>query len=585
MMSGAITFNFAADNSVSGAPLVSSFSPEAGAPGDRINIYGTNLIEVSAVVFNGTAASFSSFISGTNGVAIVPTNSASGAITVTTSKGAATSAGIFTILTSGPPTITSFSPIDGEAGTSIEIDGTNLSGVTSVQFNGSEASFSLLAGLLFANVPATATTGLITVKTKNGTITSTQVFTVKAPSAPVIASFSPNAGEAGTSVEIKGTNLSDTSSVKFGGVDAAFSLLGGSLFAFVPASAQTGAITVTTAGGSFTTATVFTITQRPPPIISGFSPVSGAPGVSVEIQGTNLSGATSVKFNGVPASFLPLAGSLRATVPLNATSGPISVTTPAGSDKSKDSFTVTAGPAPVITSFSPTSGDLGASVEIQGQFLRDILSVKFNGEEAAFTNALFRPLTAFVPTNATTGLITVVTRGGTATSTSPFTVKNPVVPIIDSLSPLSGAPGSLVNIQGTNLTGVLKVDFKGTEALFIEFTSARLLVFVPTNAVSGPVTVTSRFGKGASKDIFTVINPTPPLEPPTLGIRLLAQDELELSWKSEATGFALQSSDSIGASANWTNENVTSTVAQGQLVVTKSISDHQKFYRLIRPQP
>jgi hypothetical protein len=78
--------------------------------------------------------------------------------------------------------------------------------------------------------------------------------------------------------------------------------------------------------------------------------------------------------------------------------------------------------APTITSFSPTSGPVGASVTINGTNFTGATSVKFNGVTATFIVNSATKITATVPTGATTGRITVTTPGGTATSTSDFTV-------------------------------------------------------------------------------------------------------------------------------------------------------------------
>ena len=78
--------------------------------------------------------------------------------------------------------------------------------------------------------------------------------------------------------------------------------------------------------------------------------------------------------------------------------------------------------APTITSFSPTSGPVGATVTINGTNFTGATSVKFNGVTATFIVNSAIKITATVPTGATTGRITVTTPGGTATSTSDFTV-------------------------------------------------------------------------------------------------------------------------------------------------------------------
>jgi hypothetical protein len=88
--------------------------------------------------------------------------------------------------------------------------------------------------------------------------------TVTAPPPPTITSFTPNTGtpyDSGTEVTITGTNLATTSGVKFGALNAAsFTVVSDTqIRAVVPATGTgTVAITVTTPGGSVTSADTFT---------------------------------------------------------------------------------------------------------------------------------------------------------------------------------------------------------------------------------------------------------------------------------------------------------------------------------------
>jgi parallel beta-helix repeat protein len=76
------------------------------------------------------------------------------------------------------PTIASFFPSGGFAGTPVTITGTNLTGATSVKFNGTNAtSFSVdSAAQITAVVPLGVTTGPIAVQTPNGTATTARNF-------------------------------------------------------------------------------------------------------------------------------------------------------------------------------------------------------------------------------------------------------------------------------------------------------------------------------------------------------------------------------------------------------------------------
>jgi uncharacterized repeat protein (TIGR03803 family) len=70
-------------------------------------------------------------------------------------------------------------PISGKAGASIKILGTDLSGATSVTFNGIDAEFTVTShSLITTTVPASATTGKVVVTTPRGTLLSNMVFRV-----------------------------------------------------------------------------------------------------------------------------------------------------------------------------------------------------------------------------------------------------------------------------------------------------------------------------------------------------------------------------------------------------------------------
>jgi len=83
-------------------PGITSFAPATGPVGTGVTITGTSFTGVTAVKFGGTAANFTVSNSGTV-TTTVPFGAATGAITVTTLDGTATSAGNFTVTPGGPP--------------------------------------------------------------------------------------------------------------------------------------------------------------------------------------------------------------------------------------------------------------------------------------------------------------------------------------------------------------------------------------------------------------------------------------------------------------------------------------------------
>jgi uncharacterized protein (TIGR03437 family) len=77
------------------------------------------------------------------------------------------------------------------------------------------------------------------------------------------------------------------------------------------------------------------------PVITSFSPTSGAPGITVTITGTNFLQTSSVKFNGKNAASFTIdsAVQISAVVPSGVTTGTIKVTTPGGTATSAGVFT------------------------------------------------------------------------------------------------------------------------------------------------------------------------------------------------------------------------------------------------------
>lgn len=75
--------------------------------------------------------------------------------------------------------------------------------------------------------------------------------------------------------------------------------------------------------------------------ITNLNPTSGLVNTPVVIRGTNFTGATTVKFNGQPATFtLNSSSQITASVPGGATTGPISVIAAGGLSTSSSPFSI-----------------------------------------------------------------------------------------------------------------------------------------------------------------------------------------------------------------------------------------------------
>jgi endonuclease G len=101
----------------------------------------------------------------------------------------------------------------------------------------------------------------------------------------------------------------------------------------------------------------------PVPGITNVSPASGSVGSSVVIKGPNFAGASVVWFNGTNAAFVLNSGSqITATVPANASTGPVSVIAPGGLAVSAVSFTVIPASKPGFQSISFAGGNMSLTI-------------------------------------------------------------------------------------------------------------------------------------------------------------------------------------------------------------------------------
>jgi RHS repeat-associated protein len=171
-----------------------------------------------------------------------------------------------------------------------------------------------------------------------------------APETLITEGPSGDVGETTATFTFAGTDtLTGTAELRF-----AWRLDGGAFTAFSPATTAT--LTGLTEGphtfevkardqagneDPMPASRTFTVSLRP--VITGFAPTSGPVGTLVTITGTGFApGPTQVAFNGVAGVVRTLtATEITTTVPIEARSGPVSVTTPRGVATSAQPFTVT----------------------------------------------------------------------------------------------------------------------------------------------------------------------------------------------------------------------------------------------------
>ncbi len=512
------------------APAVTAISPISGATtgGTSVVITGTNFSGATAVTFGATSAISLTVNSATQITATAPAGSGTVDVRVTTAGGTSATSGNDQFTYVSAPAITSISPTAGPTagGTVVTLTGTNFSGATAVTF-GATAATSLTvnsATSITATAPAGTGTVDIRVTATGGTSATSAADQFTFVAAPTVTAASPASGPTtgGTSVVLTGTNFSGTTSVKFGATPAAFTVNSPTqITATAPAGTGTVDITVTTVGGTSTTATADQFTYVGAPTVTAISPASGstAGGTSVVITGTNFTGATAVTFGATSATSLTVnsATQITAVAPSGSGTVDIRVTTPGGTSTTATADQFTYVTAPTVTALSVTTGPAsgGTSVSLTGTGYSISFggnTVTVGGVPATVNAASATHLLITTPAHAAGTVDVVVTVSGQSSTTSAadqFTYI--AAPAVTAISPSTGPAtgGTSVTITGANFTGATAVKFGSTSATSLTVNSATQITAVaPAGAGTVDITVTAPGGTSATAtaDQFTYVS-------------------------------------------------------------------------------
>jgi hypothetical protein len=306
------------------------------------------------------------------------------------------------------------------------------------------------SGTLFgdvAGVPAVAVTGNVFVDPPNlpprpglpapldDWRTFNTVISYGLPAPPAVTGISPVAGPAGTQVTVTGSGFTGATAVSVGGAAAPFTLSSDTqLTVTIPGGSGTAAVTVTTPGG---TSQAVTQAQFSYLAVTGVSPASGQPPLSVTVFGTGFTGATAVTFGSNAGGGLlvaPGGNQLTATLPPGSGTVDVKVSTPAGTSQANpaDQFTYLA-----LTSVNPT---------LSYGFTPQLL-VRGAGFVAGSTTVVFTGLAGTgLPTLTATAVN--VTDGGTLVATFPGGNLTPVgTYVLTVRTPYGTSPPGSVTYQ------------------------------------------------------------------------------------------------------------------------------------------
>ena len=496
-------------------PAITSLSTNSAVRGAPLTINGTGLQNATAVTVGGIVATISSNTTTAIQITVPASASPGPADIVVTSAGGTSNTQPFTV-TADAPSIANVSPTSVPQGGSLTITGTALAGAT-VTIDGKSATVSAGASdsSLTVTVPSNATVGTqsVVLTTLNGTDSSKSVMITAG--VPTITSASPSTAPRNTAITIKGSYFTDASSVTIGGTALlTFTVVNSTtITGTVPSSAPLGAqdIVVTAPGGTATG----NITLIDVPTVTALSATSGKRGDVTTISGTSFAAVSAITIGGVAITTYTVNSltSITATIPNGALAGAqsITVTTSAGTSNSDQKFTVF--DAPVITSLSPSSGLLGASVTINGLNLKPTASdptITVGGQSATVTSSSSTVVVFTIPNGLaknTAAAVVVTNAGGTSNSDKTFTPVD--APTLTSASPSSAGRGATVALTGTNLSNASSVTVNGASTTIASSpapNATSLTVTVPNAASSGLGSIVVTTPGGSSNALpFTVL--------------------------------------------------------------------------------
>ena len=403
------------------------------------------------------------------------------------------------------PEISSFSPIQGPAGTPVRIQGEGFSTTSDVLIGTKPAVYQILSDqFILATVPREASTGVIQIVTSSGIAVSSTPFT----GAPFIEKLNPEFGAPNDSIIIFGRNLGNATDVFFGDDPATFLVLGDTqLSARVPNTVGLKTIKVTTPVAEASSEIFFEATGQVP-FVREFMPEFGSPGTRVTVNGKNLIGTSSFLFGTIAASFVVTADTqLQLTIPVDAPSGPVTLKNGFGESTSRVNFLVI-GTTPFVEEIIPDVASPGDLVTIEGINFTGTTAIHFGEASAAFSVTADTQIQVTIPEEATSGMPRFESINGDSVSSVPFTINAPA-PFIEDFEPVSVTAGQLVRINGRNFSGVSDILVGEEQVDFAVVADNQISMTAPIQPTSGLITLTNPGGITSSTNQLVVTGAEP----------------------------------------------------------------------------
>lgn len=404
------------------------------------------------------------------------------------------------------PGLTSITPGNGLPGDAIVLTGAYLNQLRRVRFNDINATVrDSSAEKLTVLVPATVPRGPSTIylETAGGMLSGSFIVA----GTPQITAVSPRITRPGAELTITGVNLSDAIvRINDQQMDRNKTIIKDTeIKTIIPEFAATGQIVVTVFEKLVATSTD-TVRIIQPPFITSLPQRDGVAGDKIVLVGRNFSDVSAVTFGSVPAQFrIVSATEIEAVVPKLPGTGSVEVAVAGvgGTNKASDLFFFYQIPSAIT--FTPARQIRSRTITISGQNLYRITDVRINGQSVPINERVEgSQLFVNVPADGTSGLVSVVNRGGTATSATPLVVVQK--PLITSITPAKAKLGDQISIKGDFLLNA-QVFFNGTTVVPVEGgknDDTERWVLVPNGAQTGPLRIVNVAGETLTST-FTVV--------------------------------------------------------------------------------
>ncbi|WP_461133369.1 IPT/TIG domain-containing protein [Spirosoma lituiforme] len=337
----------------------------------------------------------------------------------------------------------------------------------------------------------------VRVQTQEGT-SDPLPFSVLQP-APIVTAITPANGLQGQLVTVTGDYLNQLRRVRFNDIDAVVQDSSSQKITFlVPATVPRGPqpLAIQTVGGEVVNRFIVAGT----PQITSVSPLNTKPGAELIILGKNFTDGI-VSINGLTTDKTLTTvkdTEIRTIIPATATSGRVTVQV-FETLMATSTDTVKIFQPPFITHLVAQDGIAGDKLLIEGRNMSQLTSVSIGNVPTTFRIISDVQIEAVVPALPASAQVAVTASGigGSTTATDPFFFY--LAPSSLVLNPARQFRGKTLTISGKNLYRITAVSISG---ISVPITSRNegfdLLVGVPTTAVSGPVTVTSRAGTASA---------------------------------------------------------------------------------------